>query len=83
MSPVPATIAVRVVVAQLCATVPGGTARYAAQLVRALARTAPPGAVLDAVTSRPCAATAELPVPVRALHLPDPLLSRLWERGLP
>ncbi len=83
MSPVPATIAVRVVVAQLCATVPGGTARYAAQLVRALARTAPPGAVLDAVASRPCAATAELPVPVRALHLPDPLLSRLWERGLP
>lgn len=83
MSPAPSSLAVRVVVAQLCATVPGGTARYAARLVRALADATPPGAVLDAVTSRRCAATGALPVPVRALHVPDPLLSVLWERGLP
>lgn len=76
-------LAVRVVVAQLCSRVPGGTARYAASLVAALAAATPAGAQLRGVTSRACPATDALDVPVTSLGIPAPALARLWERGMP
>ncbi len=74
---------VQVVVEQICAKVPGGTGRYTSGLVRALWASQPPGASLAAVLGRLCAATGELPVPVRRLGLPRVALTLLWERGLP
>ena len=74
---------VRVVAAQVCAAVPGGTGRYTEELVRALAAAPPTDAVLDAVTPLPCRAVRLLPVPVLSMHLPDRAIARLWERGLP
>ncbi|SDF91773.1 Glycosyltransferase involved in cell wall bisynthesis [Lentzea fradiae] len=59
---------------QLNAPVPGGTGRYTAELVDALARTTPPG---WSVTS---AATANAD---RVIRLPRRALVALWERGLP
>ncbi|MFD5824924.1 glycosyltransferase family 4 protein [Lentzea sp. NPDC060358] len=59
---------------QLNAPVPGGTGRYTAELVTALAATAPPGWT---VTS---AATANAD---RVVKLPRRALVALWERGLP
>ncbi|MGV1006991.1 MAG: glycosyltransferase family 4 protein [Dermatophilaceae bacterium] len=79
----PATLSVRLVVDQLCAKVPGGTAWYAGELLRALAGSTPSSAQLTAVAGRRCHALADLPVTVDLLHLPGPLLARLWERGLP
>lgn len=76
-------LSVRLVVAQLCSRVPGGTGRYTGELARALAGTVPAGARLDGIAAQWCEALARLPVPVRRLRLPDPLLARLWERGLP
>jgi glycosyltransferase involved in cell wall biosynthesis len=76
-------LCVRLVVAQLCARVPGGTARYAADLLGALAAARPQGTGLDAVCARRCAALDELPVPVRAMGVPGRVLARLWERGAP
>ena len=78
-----APLQVRVVAAQMCAAVPGGTGRYTEELVRALAVGSPAGAVLDAVAPLPCRAARLLPVPVVSMHLPDRAIARLWERGLP
>ena len=69
---------VRVVAAQVCAAVPGGTGRYTEELVRALAAVPPAAAVLDAVAPLPCRAARLLPVPVLSMHLPGPALARLW-----
>ncbi len=74
---------VHLLVAQLCARVPGGTGKYALELVRALGSSRPLGAGLDAVAARRCPALSQVPVPVRSLQVPDRVLSRLWERGLP
>ena len=74
---------VRVVAAQVCAAVPGGTGRYTEELIRALAAVPPADAVLDAVATLQCRAARWLPVPVLSMHLPGPALARLWERGLP
>ncbi|MGW6931017.1 glycosyltransferase family 4 protein [Lentzea sp. NPDC054927] len=59
---------------QLNAPVPGGTGRYTAELLRALAQTAPDGWT---VTS---AATANAD---RVIRVPRRALVALWERGLP
>ncbi len=74
---------VSILAAQLCARVPGGTGRYTGELIRALARTAPPEASLRALVPRGCAAADSLPVSSERLPLPPILLARLWERGLP
>lgn len=55
---------------QLLAPVPGGTGRYTAELLTALAETAPSGWTLRRVTSR-------------RLALPHKGLTLLWERGVP
>lgn len=59
---------------QLNAPVPGGTGRYTAELLKALARTAPDG---WSVTT---AATANAD---RVIRVPRRVLVALWERGLP
>lgn len=59
---------------QLNAPVPGGTGRYTAELLKALARTAPEG---WSVTT---AATANAD---RVIRVPRRVLVALWERGLP
>ncbi len=74
---------VQIVVAQLCAPYPGGTGRYTEGLVRALYETRTAGRIVSGLTTRTCVAVAALPMPVRELHLPGPLVARLWERGLP
>jgi glycosyltransferase involved in cell wall biosynthesis len=55
---------------QLLAPVPGGTGRYTAELLAALAATAPAGWRLSSVTAR-------------QLALPRKGLTLLWERGVP
>lgn len=70
-------------VAQLCARVPGGTARYTRDLVEALAATSRADQRLLAAAPARCAAASGLPVPVEHLPLPVLALSRLWEYGLP
>jgi glycosyltransferase involved in cell wall biosynthesis len=55
---------------QLLAPVPGGTGRYTAELLAALAATTPQGWRLSSVTSR-------------QLRLPHKGLTLLWERGVP
>ncbi len=74
---------VSIVLAQLCARVPGGTARYAAALAGALLATQPRGTRLRGVTARPCPAADDTSLPVVSLGIPDLLLPRLWEHGLP
>ena len=59
---------------QLNAPVPGGTGRYTAELLKALAQTAPEG---WSVTT---AATANAD---RVIRVPRRVLVALWERGLP
>lgn len=79
-----APLDVTVVAAQLCARVPGGTGRYTSGLLDALAVTRPPGWSLRMVLAHPCpGAGAVNRVPQRSLHVPVPVLARLWERGLP
>ncbi|WP_282771396.1 glycosyltransferase family 4 protein [Saccharomonospora viridis] len=75
-----------VVAEQLLAAVPGGTGRYTAQLLRALAATAPPGwTVSSAVARRPDveAARVEGVAGPRVLPLPPRALVAAWEAGIP
>jgi glycosyltransferase involved in cell wall biosynthesis len=78
---------VTVLATQLSARVPGGTGRYTWELLRALAAMVPQGDRLRAVRLAASTSVAteleQLPVHVSALPLPFPLVSRLWERGLP
>lgn len=80
----PEPLRVGVVVAQLCARVPGGTGRYTRELVTALRDSAGPRVRREvyAVAPRGCPPARELGVPVARLALPSLALSRLWERGL-
>lgn len=74
---------VTVVGAQLCASVPGGTGRYTAELVRSLQTTAGRGDTVDVTVPRGCHQADDLGVPVHRLAVPLAAISRLWERGLP
>lgn len=72
---------------QVCSRVPGGTGRYAAQLLAALGRldrrTGGEDALrVRAITGRACPSVESLVDDVATLGLPGPLLARLWERGL-
>jgi glycosyltransferase involved in cell wall biosynthesis len=81
------TLDVTFLATQLSARVPGGTGRYTSELLRALVATVPPGDRIRAVRlPAPAAVVADLdrlPMPVSALRVPFPLVSRLWARGLP
>ena len=77
------TVRVGVVAAQLCARVPGGTARYTRELVVALAGLAGQGQEVYAIAPRGCAKATSLPVEVDYLALPGRVLPWLWERGWP
>ncbi|MCP3800497.1 glycosyltransferase family 4 protein [Allokutzneria sp. A3M-2-11 16] len=75
-----------VVAEQLLAPVPGGTARYTRELVRALAATAPTGWEVGTVVARhsdPSAAIIPGANGPRVLSLPRRALTAAWERGLP
>ncbi|MFB9904762.1 glycosyltransferase family 4 protein [Allokutzneria oryzae] len=75
-----------VVAEQLLAPVPGGTARYTRELVRALASTAPVGWEVSTVVARhadPSAAIIPGANGPRVLGLPRRALTAAWERGLP
>lgn len=74
-----------VVADQLLAPVPGGTGRYTAELLRAMAATAPEGWTPVAVVSRGDPERARVPgvAGPRVLPLPRRVLTRAWERGLP
>ncbi|OQO90214.1 glycosyl transferase [Saccharomonospora piscinae] len=75
-----------VVAEQLLAEVPGGTGRYTAQLLRALADTAPPGWTVSSVVARHADVTAARIPGVggpRVLALPRRALVAAWEAGLP
>lgn len=74
---------VRVLANQLANRVPGGTGRYVEELVKALAADLPARATLDVAVAGSHPQAYALGVPVRSLRVPDLLLSRLWERGLP
>lgn len=71
---------------QLLAPVPGGTGRYTAQLLRALAATAPPGWTVRGVVARHAdveAARIEGVAGPRVLPLPPRALVAAWETGAP
>ncbi|GAA4860080.1 glycosyltransferase family 4 protein [Saccharopolyspora rosea] len=71
---------------QLLAPVPGGTGRYTAELLRAMAATAPDGWELTGVVSRsgdPDAARVPGVRGPRVLPLPRRALVAAWERGIP
>ncbi|OXM68158.1 glycosyltransferase family 4 protein [Amycolatopsis thermalba] len=68
-----------VIAEQLLAPVPGGTGRYTAELLRALAETAPPGWTVSSVTAR----HAERLPGARMLPLPPRALVAAWQAGLP
>ncbi|SDN43891.1 glycosyltransferase family 4 protein [Allokutzneria albata] len=75
-----------VVAEQVLAPVPGGTARYTRELVRALAATAPAGWEVSTVVARhadPSAAIIPGANGPRVLSLPRRALTAAWERGLP
>ncbi len=75
-----------VVAEQLLAAVPGGTGRYTAQLLRALAATAPPGWTVSSVVARRPdveAARVEGVEGPRRLPLPPRALVAAWEVGVP
>lgn len=75
-----------VVAEQLLAPVPGGTGRYTAQLLRALAATAPPGWTVTGVVARHAeveAARVEGVAGPRVLPLPPRALVAMWEAGIP
>lgn len=69
---------------QVCSRVPGGTGRYAAQLLAHLATSASDEHLhLRAVVGRPCARVSDIVPRVRTIGVGGPVLARLWERGLP
>lgn len=68
-----------VIAEQLLAPVPGGTGRYTAELLRALAETAPPGWTVSSVVAR---RGSGLPG-ARMLPLPPRALVAAWQAGLP
>lgn len=75
-----------VVAEQVLAPVPGGTGRYTAQLLRALAETAPEGWRVGGVVTRHAdvepARIAGVEGP-RVLPVPRRVLTELWRRGVP
>ncbi|TWH22438.1 glycosyltransferase involved in cell wall biosynthesis [Prauserella rugosa] len=75
-----------VVAEQVLAPVPGGTGRYTAELLRALAETAPEGWCVRGVVARHAdvgpAETAGVRGP-RVLPVSRRVLTELWRRGLP
>lgn len=71
---------------QLLAPVPGGTGRYTAELLPALARTAPPGWTVSSVVARHrdvSAARLEGVDGPHVLPFPPRVLVGLWQLGLP
>ncbi|MGW9480633.1 glycosyltransferase family 4 protein [Saccharomonospora azurea] len=75
-----------VIAEQLLAEVPGGTGRYTAQLLRALADTAPPGWTVSGVVARHAdveAARIDGVAGPRVLPLPPRALVAAWEAGVP
>ncbi|WP_433870019.1 glycosyltransferase family 4 protein [Saccharopolyspora sp. CA-218241] len=75
-----------VIAEQLVAPVPGGTGRYTRELLRAMARLAPPGWELSSAVSRsgdPGAAEVPGVRGPRVLPLPRRGLIAAWERGVP
>ncbi|WP_033293278.1 glycosyltransferase family 4 protein [Amycolatopsis jejuensis] len=74
-----------VIAEQLLAPVPGGTGRYTAELLPALARTAPPGWSVSSVVARHAdvsAAQIEGVEGPRVLPLPPRALVALWQLGV-
>ncbi|TVT17746.1 glycosyltransferase family 4 protein [Amycolatopsis acidiphila] len=69
-----------VIAEQLLAPVPGGTGRYTAELLRALAATAPPGWEVTGVVARHAEQRLD---GVRMLPLPPRALIAAWQLGLP
>ncbi|MEV6875537.1 glycosyltransferase family 1 protein [Amycolatopsis sp. NPDC051128] len=70
---------------QLLAPVPGGTGRYTAELLPALARTAPPGWTVSSVVARHAdvsAARLEGVEGPRVLRIPPRALVAAWQLGL-
>lgn len=84
--PVPELV---VIADQLLAPVPGGTGRYTAELLAALARTAPPGWSVAGVVCRPAdpgtlsRAVVEGVAGPRVLPIPRRALIALWQAGVP
>ncbi|HVV13212.1 glycosyltransferase family 1 protein [Amycolatopsis sp.] len=74
-----------VIAEQLLAPVPGGTGRYTAELLRALAETAPAHwSVSSVVARRADVSKAQVEgVPLRVLPLPPRALVAAWQLGLP
>ncbi|EHR59643.1 glycosyltransferase family 4 protein, partial [Saccharomonospora cyanea] len=75
-----------VVAEQLLAPVPGGTGRYTAQLLRALAATAPRGWTVSSVVARHAeveVARVDGVAGPRVLPLPPRVLVAAWEAGVP
>lgn len=71
---------------QLLAPVPGGTGRYTAELLRALAATAPPGWVVSSVVARHAdveKAKVDGVSGPRVLPVPPKALTVAWQLGLP
>lgn len=74
---------------QLLAEVPGGTGRYTAELMGALARTVPPGWSVSSVVSRPAdpdtvrRAVVDGVAGPRVLPVPRRALIALWQAGVP
>lgn len=75
-----------VIAEQLLAPVPGGTGRYTAELLQALAETVPDGWTLSSVVARHAdiepARIGGVPGP-RRLPLPPRMLLAAWQAGLP
>ncbi|AXB47088.1 glycosyltransferase family 4 protein [Amycolatopsis albispora] len=75
-----------VIAEQLLAPVPGGTGRYTAELLRALARTVPDGWTLSSAVARHADVEAARVPGVegpRRLALPPKALTAAWQFGLP
>ncbi|MFD2422050.1 glycosyltransferase family 4 protein [Amycolatopsis pigmentata] len=75
-----------VIAEQLLAPVPGGTGRYTAELLRALAATAPEGWVVSSVVARHAdvaKAQVEGVAGPRVLPLPPKALTLAWQLGIP
>lgn len=71
---------------QLLAPVPGGTGRYTAELLRALAATAPPGWTVSSVIARHAdteKAQVEGVSGPRVLPVPPKALTAAWQLGIP
>lgn len=75
-----------VIAEQLLAPVPGGTGRYTAELLRALAATAPEGWTVSSVVARHAdvsKAQVEGVAGPRVLPLPPKALALAWQLGIP